>query len=79
MWKIRNTQDQDPGGTARLPECAEAAATALEPRALCDSVCSRDCKPRQGGGEVCAPPTESAVFEILCIFSVIWERKTLKL
>ena len=34
---------------------------------------------RQGGGGIHIPPTDSAVLEILCIFSTMWERKLLKL
>ena len=39
-----------------------------------------DSKQRQGGGGgIHVPPSDSAVLEILCIFSTIWERKPLKL
>ena len=38
-----------------------------------------DNKPWQGGGGMQVPPTDSAGLEILCAFSIIWERKALKL
>ena len=36
-------------------------------------------KQRQGGGGIHVPPTDTAVLEILCSFSTIRERKSLKL
>ena len=36
-------------------------------------------KQKQGGGGIPVPPTDSAVLEILCIFSIVWKRKALKL